>query len=107
MVLKAGGVRPQDEKIDIMDFTNRFLEVIKARSKTLQMSKVHIMNKVYSVLRTTNMSLFDFFVQLDTNTSGAISEVEMKTGIHKMGLILSNNEFHTLWNALSKPEKRV
>jgi hypothetical protein len=24
MVLKAGGIRLQDEKIDIVDFTNRF-----------------------------------------------------------------------------------
>lgn len=62
MVLKAGDVRLQDERIDIVDFTNKFMEVIKTRSKKLQMSKVHIMNKVYSVLRATNISLFDFFV---------------------------------------------
>jgi len=55
-------VRLIDERIDIADFSNKFLEVIKARSKKLQMSKVHIMSKVYSVLRATNMSLFDFFV---------------------------------------------
>jgi hypothetical protein len=71
------------------------------------MSKVHIMNKVYSVLKTTNMSLFDFFVQLDSTNNGKVSEVEMKTGIHKMGLIISQNEFNMLWSGLAKPEKKV
>ena len=89
MVLQAGDVRLIDERIDITDFSNKFLEVIKARSKKLQMSKVHIMSKVYSVLRATNMSLFDFFVQLDTTNNGKVSEIELKTGVHKMGLTLS------------------
>jgi len=62
MVLKAGGVRLQDERIDIVDFSTKFLEVIKTRSKKMLMSKVHIMNKVNSVLRATNLSMFDFFV---------------------------------------------
>ena len=97
----------QDERIDIVDFTNKFMEVIKTRSKKLQMSKVHIMNKVYSVLRATNMSLFDFFVQLDTTNNCKFSEVELKTGIHKLGLTLSQKEFSMLWNGFAQPEKQV
>ena len=65
------------------------------------------MSKVYSVLRAANMSLFDFFVQLDSSANGKVSELELKTGIHEMGLTLSHQEFSTLWNALSKPEKSI
>lgn len=47
------------------------------------------MNKVFSVLQTGNMSLFDFYVNLDTNQSGNVNEMELKTGIQSMGLTLT------------------
>lgn len=39
------------------------------------------MNKLHSLLETKRVSLFDFFVLLDTNHSGTVSMLELKTGI--------------------------
>lgn len=64
-------------------------------------------NKLHSLLRASKTSLFDFFAKLDTNSSGAVSKLELKTGIQQMNLTLNREEFEMLWSMLYKPKSKV
>jgi Ca2+-binding EF-hand superfamily protein len=65
------------------------------------------MNKLHSLLETKRVSLFDFFVLLDTNHSGTVSALEMKTGIQNMNMQLNREEFMSLWKMLHREKKEV
>lgn len=51
--------------------------------------------------------MFDFFAKLDTNSSGTVSKLELKTGIQTMNLSLNREEFEMLWSMLYKPKTKV
>ena len=53
------------------------------------MKTINALNKIFSLLMTKKMSVFDFFVQLDTNISTKISKLELKTGLFSLGLKIS------------------
>jgi len=51
--------------------------------------------------------MFEFFVKLDTNSGGRVSQLELKTGIQTMNLSLNREEFEMLWSMLYKPKTKV
>jgi hypothetical protein len=53
------------------------------------------------------MSLFDFFLKLDSNFTFGISKIELKTGVQAMGMPLSDDEFNLIWNAMFKPNQSI
>jgi hypothetical protein len=97
-VLRAGGVNPRsDEKIDIVEFYNNFNDELKRRNKKHSLVRIQSINKLHSMLNVLGISIFDFFVRLDTNKSGKVTKLEFKTGIQALNMTITRDEFESLW----------
>jgi Ca2+-binding EF-hand superfamily protein len=101
-LLQAGGVKPSDEKIDIFEFASNFEKELNRRQKASDSKSLAVVSKVHSLLKTLKISIFDLFVRLDTNQSAGVEKVELKTGLHSLGMVLSREEFELLWKSLHK-----
>jgi hypothetical protein len=66
-----------------------------------------VVRKLMSILKTKDITLFEFFVMLDVNMSGRASKLEMKTGIQHLGLMMSPAEFNNFWHTLYKFNKEL
>lgn len=53
------------------------------------------------------MSPFEFFCNLDVNTSGKLSKIEFKTGLQAFGFAVSTKEFDQLWKMIKKPVRKL
>ena len=73
LILKTSGVQLSDEVIEITQFCNKFLAEISARAKKSNALRIKTVNKLMSVLHTKNLSIFDFFVMIDTSRCGAVT----------------------------------
>lgn len=107
LVLKTGGIRVQDEIVEIVDFVNKFTTELNRRTKQSGLVRIQTINKLHSVLESNKISMYDFFTKLDTNRSGKLSKLELKTGIQTMNLSLNREEFEMLWAMLYKPKNSV
>lgn len=67
---------------------------------------MNVILRVYSLLTTNKMSLFDFFVRLDTNQSTKLSELEIRTGLAAMGMEINDAEHKLLWEFMHKPKDK-
>ena len=107
MILKTGGIRLHDQVIEITDFVNKFTAELEQRTKQLSLVKMQVISKLNSLLHSLNISIFDFFVKMDTNKSGKVSKVELLTGLANYGLVLMQDETKMLWSMLHKPSKKL
>jgi len=65
------------------------------------------MQKIGAILKAKETSLFEFFVMLDVNQSGAASRLEFKTGVQQLGLTATPEELESLWTAVCPPVGEV
>jgi Ca2+-binding EF-hand superfamily protein len=85
------------------------MNIRNSRSKKL---KQEVLNKLHSIMKSKELSVFDLFVRLDANHSGNLDKIELRSGIAQMGMNLSSKEFDILWKAVyggrgAKPSTRV
>jgi Ca2+-binding EF-hand superfamily protein len=93
--------------IEITDFVNKFMAELERRTKQTSLVKIQVISKLNSLLHSVNISIFDFFVKMDTNKSGKVSKVELMTGLANFGLVLTQEETKMLWSMLHKPSKKL
>lgn len=107
LVLRAGRCRPQDKRIDYADFAMSLEAEIARRKKKAAAVAKRQMQRVSALLKAKEMSLFEFFVMLDVNQSGAASRLEFKTGVQQLGLTATAEELDSLWTAVCPPAGEV
>jgi len=105
ILLKAGGASEDDDKIEIKSFCSKLLAHIKARAGKNIKESYKILNRLYQLLQTRKLSIFELFLVLDVNKSATLSKIELKTGIQNLGLPIQSKEFETLWKALKQSER--
>ena len=49
-------------------------------SKT-KLMKQEVLNKLHSLMKSKELSLFDLFVRLDANHGGSLDKIELRSGI--------------------------
>jgi Ca2+-binding EF-hand superfamily protein len=111
-LLQVGGVRPKDQKIDIITFQQAIMKEMNIRNSRSKKLKQEVLNKLHSVMKSKELTVFDLFVRLDANHSGNLDKIELRSGIAQMGMNLSSKEFEILWKAVygrrnAKPAARA
>ena len=71
------------------------------------MKTINAITRVYSLLMSNKISIFDLFVKLDTNISTRISFLELKTGLASLGMKVSDQELELIWEAMHKQKENV
>jgi len=72
MFHKIGGIVEGQQSIDIMDFTKKVLQEIKLRTNKFIQLRQEVMNKLHSIMKAKELSLFDLFVRLDKKCTGRL-----------------------------------
>ena len=85
--------------IDIVDFSKKMEKEIKHKTNKYIQMRQEVMNKLHSIMKAKDLTLFDLFVRLDRNCSGRIDYTELRSGVIQMGMTLSSKEFDLLWKA--------
>jgi len=97
-------------RVNIDEFVTRIKEVVGRRFSGEGWNKkktVSQMSRLFGLLQTSGLSLFDFFLKLDSNLTFGISKIELKTGVQAMGMPLSEDEYNLIWNAMHKPNQSI
>lgn len=81
MIMEIGGVTPNQEKIDIDSFSNKFMKALNNKINSLEFEKKMFIHKVHSLIKAKQFSIFDVFVRMDVNQSGSLTKIELKTGM--------------------------
>lgn len=55
-----------------MDFTKKVLQEIKLRTNKFIQLRQEVMNKLHSIMKAKELSLFDLFVRLDKKCTGRL-----------------------------------
>jgi len=104
-ILSIGGVNESQEKVNIEQFTTRFMKVLNAKITSAEFEKKMFIHKVHSMIKLKELSLFDVFVRMDVNCSGSLTKLEMKTGIQALGIVITSAEMEMLWKSVCKAKK--
>ena len=80
-LLNAGGCRSDESTIAISQFATALEADMLRRKKAADSVHEKLLQKIYAALKSRNTSVFEFFVTLDVNQSGTVSNLELKTGI--------------------------
>lgn len=86
MILSKGGASIDDEKIDIQSFCIKFMKALKRRANNTSILRAKLIQKLYSILKSKDIAVFDLIVKLDRNLNSKLSKVELKTGLQSLGL---------------------
>jgi Ca2+-binding EF-hand superfamily protein len=104
MIMEIGGVTPNQEKIDIDSFSNKFMKALNNKINSVEFEKKMFIHKVHSLIKAKQFSIFDVFVRMDVNQSGSLTKIELKTGMQALGIVITNSEMQTLWKSIKKQE---
>ena len=61
-----------------------------------------LLRKIYKMIQSKNVSLFESFVHFDVNYNNAISKLEFKLGLQNFNIYLKENEINHVWNSFDK-----
>lgn len=106
-ILQIGGVTENQERVDINIFAKKFMRALKEKLKSLEFQKNMFINKIHSLLKAKQLSLFDVFIRMDSNHSGCLTKIEMKTGIQRLGIVITSLEMEMLWKSVRKAKKKT
>jgi Ca2+-binding EF-hand superfamily protein len=106
-LLSAGGCNMHDKTIDISQFAGTLEAELNRRKKKADSVHEKLLQKIYATLKSKNTSVFEFFVTLDVNQSGTVSNLELKTGIQAFGINAAPNDFVSLWKAVHRGVSRM
>jgi len=106
LLLNAGGVNENDTQIKIVTYSKKFIEDLKKRLNNTEMITINAFTKIFSVLMTKKISLFELFVKLDNNLSTKIDKLELQTGLQSLGIIMSQVELNLVWDAMVKSDDK-
>lgn len=71
-LLKIGDIAEGQRYIDIISFTAAMEKEMKSRLDKFKIMRQEVMNKLHSIMKAKDLSLFDLFVRLDKNCSGRL-----------------------------------
>ena len=77
LIMEVGKVSKHAQKIDSVRFANAIDSELKRRASSKHAVRVRFLQKIYSLLRAKDFSLFDIFVKLDTSKSHTLSKIEL------------------------------
>ena len=109
-ILTLANYSPDVVRVEIDDFVAKLKEAIGRRCAGDGWNKqetISGLSRLFGLLKTSGISLFDFFLKLDSNFTFGISKIELKTGVQAMGMPLSEDEFNLIWNAMFKPNPSI
>ena len=101
-IIKLGGCSITEKRIPCIRFATELQNQLAKRTKDSSSTFERVMQKLVAILRTRDITIFEFFVMLDVNMSGKASQLEVKTGIQHLGLNMSAAEFACFWDAVYK-----
>jgi len=61
-----------------------------------------LLKKIHKLIESKNLSLFETFIYLDSNTSNKISQLELKLGLISLGIGLPPSDIISLWKLFRK-----
>ena len=106
LLAKLGGISPEQSSVKIERFARKLYENMDRYYTELSETAVTVLRKVYSVLRSRGLSVFEAFCSFDANLTGRIRKVEMMANLQALGLGLATDELEKLWSYMGRAKNK-